>query len=193
MKTTRLFSTLILAVCLGCGTLMAQNAPQKVCPAKAGKGTCAKMTPEQRMDMQATRMGKQLMLDDAKLAQFTTLYKEYLTALKDCRPAPAEPSAEAVKPCERTDAQIQQDIEKRFEVRQKVLDTQKKYYNSFKKILNARQLEKVFSMNRPGKMHKRMGQKPCPMMQGRMGKPGQMPAPGCSNQCPEAPQAPQGK
>lgn len=106
------------------------------------------MTPEQRMDMQATRMGKQLMLDDSKLAQFTTLYKEYLTALKDCRPTP---EGEKVKPCERTDAQIQQEIEKGFEMRQKVLDTQKKYYNSFKKILNARQLEKVFRMDRPGK------------------------------------------
>lgn len=47
------------------------------------------------MDMQATRMGKQLMLDDSKLAQFTTLYKEYLTALKNCRPAP---EGEKVKP-----------------------------------------------------------------------------------------------
>ena len=35
-------------------------------------------------------MGKQLMLDDAKLAQFTSLYKEYLTALKECRPAAKE-------------------------------------------------------------------------------------------------------
>lgn len=190
MKTTRLFSTLILAACLGCGSMMAQNAPQKTCPAKAGKENCAKMTPEQRMDMQATRMGKQLMLDDSKLAQFTTLYKEYLTALKNCRPAP---EGEKVKPCERTDAQIQQEIEKGFEMRQKVLDTQKKYYNSFKKNLNARQLEKVFRMNRPGQMHKRMGQKPCPMMHGKMGQPGQMPAPGCPNQCPAAPQAPQGK
>lgn len=190
MKTTRLFSTLILAACLGCGSMMAQNAPQKTCSAKAGKENCAKMTPEQRMDMQATRMGKQLMLDDSKLAQFTTLYKEYLTALKNCRPAP---EGEKVKPCERTDAQIQQEIEKGFEIRQKVLDTQKKYYNSFKKILNARQLEKVFRMNRPGQMHKRMGQKPCPMMHGKMGQPGQMPVPGCPNQCPAAPQAPQGK
>lgn len=145
------------------------------------------------MDMQAARMGKQLMLDDSKLAQFTTLYKEYLTALKNCRPAPEDHSAEKVKKSERTDAQIQQDIEKGFEMRQKVLDTQKKYYNSFKKILNARQLEKVFSMGQPKQMHKRMGQKPCPMMHGRMGQPGQMPAPGCPNQCPSAPQAPQGK
>ena len=70
------------------------------------------------MDMQATRMGKQLMLDDSKLAQFTTLYKEYLTALKNCRPAP---EGEKVKPCERTDAQIQQEIEKGFEMRQACL------------------------------------------------------------------------
>lgn len=31
------------------------------------------------MEAQAQRMGKQLMLDDAKLAQFTSLYKEYLS------------------------------------------------------------------------------------------------------------------
>lgn len=190
MKTTRLFSTLILAVCLGCGSMMAQqNAPQKTCPAKSEKPCKAKLTPEQRMDMQASRMGKQLMLDDTKLAQFTTLYKEYLTALKNCRPAPED---KKVKSCERTDAQIQQDIEKRFEVRQKVLDTQKKYYNSFKKILNARQLEKVF-MNCPKQMNKKMNKKSCPMMHGKMGQPGQMPAPGCPNQCPSATQAPQSK
>lgn len=130
-------------------------------------------------------MGKQLMLDDAKLAQFTSLYKEYLTALKDCRPAPEE---NQVKPYERTDAQIQQDMEKRFEIRQKVLDTQKKYYASFKKILNARQLEKVFNMTQPDKMHKGN----FPMRHGKMGKLGKMPA-GCPNVCPACPQAPQNK
>ena len=118
MKTTRLLSTLILTVCLGFGSVMAQNAARQVCPEKAEKPCKVKLTPEQRMEAQAQRMGKQLMLDDAKLAQFTSLYKEYLTALKECRPAVKE---NKVKPCERTDAQIQQDIEQRFEVRQKVL------------------------------------------------------------------------
>lgn len=89
---------------------------------KAEKPCKVKLTPEQRMEAQAQRMGKQLMLDDAKLAQFTSLYKEYLIALKECRPAA---KGNKVKPCERTDAQIQQEIEQRFEVRQKVLDTQK--------------------------------------------------------------------
>jgi hypothetical protein len=186
MKTTRLLSTLILTVCLGFGSVMAQNAAPQVCPEKAEKPCKVKLTPEQRMEAQAQRMGKQLMLDDAKLAQFTSLYKEYLTALKECRPAAKE---NKVKPCERTDAQIQQDIEQRFEVRQKVLDTQKKYYASFKKILNARQLEKVFSMPRPGKMHKGN----FPMRHGKMGKPEKMPAPGCPNVCPACPQAPQNK
>ena len=107
MKTTRLLSTLILTVCLGFGSVMAQNAARQVCPEKAEKPYKVKLTPEQRMEAQAQRMGKQLMLDDAKLAQFTSLYKEYLTALKECRPAAKE---NKVKPCERTDAQIQQDI-----------------------------------------------------------------------------------
>lgn len=187
MKTTRLLSTLILTVCLGSGNVMAQNTTPQVCPEKAEKPCKVKLTPEQRMDAQAQRMGKQLMLDDSKLAQFTSLYKEYLTALKECRPAPEE--NQKVKPSERTDAQIQQDIEKRFETQQKILDTQKKYYASFKKILNARQLEKVFSMPHPGKMHKGN----FPMKQGKMGKPGKMPAPGCPNVCPACPQAPQNK
>lgn len=180
MKTTRLLSTLILTVCLGFGSVMAQNAARQACPEKAERPCKVKLTPEQRMDAQAQRMGKQLMLDDAKLAQFTSLYKEYLTALKECRPVAKE---NKVKPCERTDAQIQQSIEQNFEIRQKVLDTQKKYYASFKKILNARQLEKVFSMPRPGKMHKGN----CPMQHGKMGK---KPAQGCPNSCQTCPQAP---
>ena len=122
MNTTRLLSTLILTVCLGFGSVMAQNAARQVCPEKAEKPCKVKLTPEQRMEAQAQRMGKQLMLDDAKLAQFTSLYKEYLIALKECRPAA---KGNKVKPCERTDAQIQQEIEQRFEVRQKVLETQK--------------------------------------------------------------------
>ena len=80
MKTTRLLSTLILTVCLGFGSVMAQNAARQVCPEKAEKPCKVKLTPEQRMEAQAQRMGKQLMLDDSKLAQFTSLYKEYLTA-----------------------------------------------------------------------------------------------------------------
>ena len=162
MKTTRLLSTLILTVCLGFGSVMAQNAAPQVCPEKAE------------------------MLDDDKLAQFTSLYKEYLTALKDCRPAPEE---NQVKPYERTDAQIQQDMEKRFEIRQKVLDTQKKYYASFKKILNARQLGKVFSMERPGRFHKGH----FPMRHAGTVHPGHMPAPCCPNACPAHPLAPQDK
>ena len=90
MKTTRLLSTLILTVCLGFGSVMAQNAAPQVCPEKAEKPYKVKLTPEQRMEAQAQRMGKQLMLDDAKLAQYTSLYKEYLTALKECRPAVKE-------------------------------------------------------------------------------------------------------
>ena len=90
MKTTHLLSTLILTVCLGFGSVMAQNAAPQVCPEKAEKPCKVKLTPEQRMEAQAQRMGKQLMLDDAKLAQFTSLYKEYLTALKECRPAAKE-------------------------------------------------------------------------------------------------------
>jgi len=56
MKTTRLLSTLILTVCLGFGSVMAQNAARQVCPEKAEKPCKVKLTPEQRMEAQAQRM-----------------------------------------------------------------------------------------------------------------------------------------
>ena len=47
-------------------------------------------TPEQRIERQAARMDKELMLDDETSAKFLPLYKEYLQAMAECRPAPAE-------------------------------------------------------------------------------------------------------
>ena len=67
MKTTHLLSTLILTVCLGFGSVMAQNAAPQVCPEKAEKPYKVKLTPEQRMEAQAQRMGKQFLTRRAAL------------------------------------------------------------------------------------------------------------------------------
>lgn len=39
------------------------------------------------MDRRVKMMEKKLVMDDATAAKFTPLYKEYLQAMKDCRPA----------------------------------------------------------------------------------------------------------
>ena len=84
MKTTRLLSTLILTVCLGFGSVMAQNAARQVCPEKAEKPYKVKLTPEQRMEAQAQRMGKQLMLLSSAVMSFMIKKRETL----QCLPTP---------------------------------------------------------------------------------------------------------
>ena len=56
-------------------TLFAQKPEQKR----------QQLTPEQRIERQAARMDKELMLDDETSAKFLPLYKEYLQAMAECR------------------------------------------------------------------------------------------------------------
>jgi hypothetical protein len=105
-------------------------------------------TPEQMIEFHVGKVEKQLMLDDATSAKFVTLYKEYLVEMAKCRP-------EIVRGKDLTDAQIKKNIESRMNAEQKALDVKKKYYKSLSKILNAKQLQKIFSDRnegvRPGK------------------------------------------
>lgn len=131
---------------ISCTTLFAQNMPE---PQK-------KQRKPVTIEKQVNRMANQLMLDDATAAKFAPLYKEYLESLQGCcaqnccKKATACPKSNATL----TDKEIEARIEKRFEMQQQRLDIQKKYYDKFKKILNAKQLEKVFAP-RP-KMAKKM-------------------------------------
>lgn len=126
----------MIAVSVSSFGLMAQNAQD----APAQKRAKQKPTPEQMMDRHVKMMEKQLVMDDATAAKFTPLYKEYLQAMKDCRPAVSKKENKA----EMTDAEIENAIQDRFDAKQKTLDVQKKYFKKFKEVLNAKQLEKVF-------------------------------------------------
>ena len=119
----------MMAVSISSFSVMAQNAQD----APAQRRAKQKPTPEQMME-------KKLVMDDATAAKFTPLYKEYLQAMKDCRPAVNKD----VKKAEMTDAEIEKAIQDRFDARQKALDVQKKYFKKFKEVLNAKQLQKVF-------------------------------------------------
>ena len=139
MRTNRLFLALAFAFVLGGSNVFAQSPDNDKQPRKQRQ----RPTPEQMTEFQAKRMENRLMLDDATAAKFIPLYKEYLQALKDCR-KPDEAQT-GKRNFERTDEEIEQAIQDRFDRQQKALDTKKKYFDSFKKILNARQLEKVFA------------------------------------------------
>ena len=148
MKTRLMTLVVMMAVSISSFSVMAQNAQD----APAQRCAKQKPTPEQMMDRHVKMMEKKLVMDDATAAKFTPLYKEYLQAMKDCRPAVNKDT----KKSEMTDAEIEKAIQDRFDARQKALDVQKKYFKKFKEVLNAKQLQKVF-------------QQPC--MDGKM-KPG---------------------
>lgn len=136
MKTRLMTLVVMMAVSMGSFGLMAQDTSD----APAQKRTKQRPTPEQMMDRRVKMMEKKLVMDDATAAKFTPLYKEYLQAMKDCRPAVCKRDKKA----ELTDAEIEKAIQDRFDARQKALDVQKKYFKKFKEVLNAKQLEKVF-------------------------------------------------
>lgn len=168
MKTRLMTLVVMMAVSMGSFGLMAQNSPD----APAQKRAKQKPTPEQMMDRHVKMMEKKLVMDDATAAKFTPLYKEYLQAMKDCRPVVCKNDKKA----EMTDAEIEKAIQDRFDARQKALDVQKKYFNKFKGVLNAKQLQKVFQQPcmggkmKPGmKNHKMMKRGD---MQNCMNRPG---------------------
>lgn len=136
MKTRLMTLVVMMAVSISSFSVMAQNAQD----APAQRRAKQKPTPEQMMDRHVKMMEKKLVMDDATAAKFTPLYKEYLQAMKDCRPAVNKD----VKKAEMTDAEIEKAIQDRFDARQKALDVQKKYFKKFKEVLNAKQLQKVF-------------------------------------------------
>lgn len=132
MKTKFLAFVMLLAFS---GAAVAQQAQVK-----------EKRTPEQRLEKRVLKMQKELMLDEAAAAKFAPVYKEYLLEMSKCRPA-------VERGGNLTDAQIKKNIEARMDARQKALDVEKKYYGKLSKILNAKQLQKVFGEKKdfPGK------------------------------------------
>ena len=153
---------LILALLLSFGTAaMAQKGKDKP-------------TPEQRVEKRVQIMQKSLMLDDAAAEKFAPIYKEYLLEMAKCRP-----NVERGKNL--TDDQIKKNIEARMDARQKALDVEKKYYGKLSKVLNAKQLQKVFGMKEG---FKKGGDKKFDPRKGgqRMGKqmPPQGGKPGCA-------------
>ena len=98
----------------------------------------AKPTPEQRIEKRVERVQKDLMLDDATAAKFAPIYKEYLMEMSKCRP-------EVVRGKNLSDEQIKKNLKARMEAKEKAVDVEKKYFGKLEKVLNAKQLQKVFS------------------------------------------------
>lgn len=133
MKTRKIILAFAVFALMGNVQLFAQNTNE------VNKNK--KIDMNALMEKRVQRMQEQLALDEATAAKFAPLYKEYMNALVQCRPA----TAKRERGAQCTDADRTKCIEMRMDCQEKMVDTQKEYYNKFKKFLNARQLEMVFN------------------------------------------------
>ena len=132
---------LMVCVFMLVGTAMAQQSKTK--------RSKTQVTPEQRIELQTKHMMRELMLDDKTAAKFLPLYQKYLQELRDTHlSCPVFKSGERAVCSELTDAEITERIENRFKQSQKILDLRIKYYNEFKKILQPRQIHRVYQVEK---------------------------------------------
>lgn len=127
---------MVVAAIISCGNLSAQS-PQSTTPRK-------QINPEELMEKRIQLLQDKLALDEATAAKFTPLYKEYMKEMRACH----FNRGEFKRDTNMSDSEREKCIERGLECKQKMLDTQEKYYKQFKGILNARQLEILFSRSK---------------------------------------------
>lgn len=132
MKAKKILLAMAVVAFLGNVQVFAQNTTDAT--------SKVKFDMNELMDKRCNRMVSELSLDDATAAKFTPLYREYMNELR----ANHTNAVRCNKKGQCSDAERLECMENGFNMRQKMLDTQKKYYDKFKKILNARQLETMF-------------------------------------------------
>lgn len=150
---------IIIAICMIAGQMSvnAQNHGQN------------RPDPEKMVQMAADRMAKELALDDETTAKFTELYKAYLTdrfaLMRDSR-GMREPKEQG-----QNEESAAEQIVKNFERRQKMIELEQKqlnldiqYCEKFNKILNPKQILKLYDrqnyFGRPMSEHRPQGDRP---------------------------------
>ena len=164
---------IMMAVCTAQAQDNQDNQPRK-------KG----FNPEQRIEKKAQRICRELALDDATAKKFTETYREYYKELKalrtkDCsdgkkdgiegkKNLDGKKDFDGKKDCCKaknlTEAEAAQMLKARFEMQEKTLSLQKKYYDKYSKFLTQKQIMRIYEMEKPhGDGHGKQ----------RFGKPGQ--------------------
>ena len=143
--------SMMAAATICCAPLNAQNG---------STNDSREIPQEELINKRIQRMEQRLALDEKASAEFAPLYKEYLEELEACYTASND-----TKSANMTEDEKEQQIQKRFQLRQWILDTQIEYYAKFKEFLNTEQLEYIFNnterfgRNDKACMHKAMAQK----------------------------------
>ena len=122
-----------------------------------------RLTREQLSEKQAKYIANDLALDDETTARFINTYTQ---CQKEIWALGSRPRRDD----NNNEEQIGQNIKKRFEMSEKILDIRQKYYKEYSKFLTQKQIQRVYKIEK--NMMKRFAQ--------RKGKKGQRPMRGQS-------------
>ena len=119
--------------------------------AQKPQGERVRLSREQIVDIQCSKLIDELELDDATAAKFTVVFKEYkdqLFAVKQkyhpVKEVKVEGENEDQALARKTDAEIEKEILDKFAESREIIDVRESFYPKFKSILNPRQIMKVY-------------------------------------------------
>ena len=102
-----------------------------------------RLSREELAEKQAKYIAHELAMDDATTHKFVTTYCAYQKEVWALGPRVKEN-----KDTEMTEAEAEQLIQARFERSQKILTIREKYYKEYSKFLTAKQIERVYEIER---------------------------------------------
>ena len=135
---------IMMAVCTAQAQDNQDNQPRK-------KG----FNPEQRIEVKAQHICRELALDDATAKKFTETYREYYKELKalrtkDCCDGKKDGKKDACEGKKNlTEAEVGQALKAHFEMQEKTLSLQKKYYDKYSKFLTQKQIQRIYELEKP--------------------------------------------
>lgn len=140
MKTVKLIM-LALAFMLSTVSSSAQDAGKQ------------RLSREQMIETQAKNIAADLALDDKTYNKFISTYVNYKKELWSIAPKRKKQRNTGSE----TEEQAAQNMQRRFEQSQKVLDIRNKYYKEFSKFMTQKQIEQMYDKER--KIMKRLKQR----------------------------------
>lgn len=160
-RATRTIGRALVAavLVLTCSLTAVAQTPQQPQPQPTQR---QRATREQLADRQARHIAGQLALDDKAMARFVETYCDYQKELWALRPAQRPKKSEP-----RTDADVERDINARFDRSEKLQKLRRKYYEKYRKFLTSRQIDRIYQLerqelNRMAQRHNSKGKAPRP-------------------------------
>ena len=107
-----------------------------------------------RLDAQVNHMTKAMQLDDGTAQKFETTYRQFQSEMQNLH---KKYKLNSKKFANKSDQEIEWDIQERFDRSQKILDLRKDYYKKFRAFLSPRQIAQMYRME--NNMAQRLRQK----------------------------------